>query len=327
MKDVLFSGSAPSGYLTLGNYIGAISQWKEFQNEYESIFCIVDLHAMTTPRDPVELKSKSLDFLALYVACGLDPDRSTIFIQSQNPHHTELSWILNCCTGYGDLSRMTQFKEKSSRTKQITAGLLNYPVLMAADIFLYNTALVPIGEDQIQHLELCRNIAKRFNTQYEKVFRIPDGFTPKQGARIRNLLDPSKKMDKSSPNERTYISLLDSDKQIRSKIMKAKTDSNGDFNIKDPNEGIANLVTIMSRLQGISTYDIVSSYQNKGYAALKKDLAEIVIDFLEHIRREYEYVRSDPGELDRLLKIGKKKAIDRSNEMMSKVKQACGLFP
>ena len=193
MKKVIFSGSKPTGNLTLGNYIGAISQWADLQKEYDSIFCIVDLHALTTIEDPRILRKNSLDFLALYLACGLDPNKNTVFVQSQNHHHSELSWILNCCTSYGDLTRMTQFKDKAVLSKFVSAGLLNYPVLMAADILLYQTSLVPIGEDQKQHLELCRSIARRFNNEYEPVFQIPDAFIPKQGARVRNLIDPSKK--------------------------------------------------------------------------------------------------------------------------------------
>jgi tryptophanyl-tRNA synthetase len=326
MKKVLFSGSRPSGTLTLGNYLGAISQWKRFQDEYESIFCIVDLHAMTTPEDLALLKMKSLDFLALYIACELNPEKSIIFIQSQNPYHTELAWILSCCTAYGDLTRMTQFKEKSLLQKSVTAGLLNYPVLMAADILLYKTALVPIGEDQKQHLELCRNIAQRFNSRFGEIFRIPEALIPNQGGRIRNLLDPTKKMDKSHQNARTYISLLDADDQVRSKIMKAKTDSKGDFNIDNENEGIANLVTIMSKLETTSTEEIVVRYRGKGYGKLKKDLADTIIGFLRQIRQNYREIREDTATLERLQRRGKEKAIERSRATIKEVKEACGLF-
>jgi len=325
-RPVLFSGSAPSGNLTLGDYIGAISQWKSFQADCDSVFCIVDLHAITTPKDPDMLRTKTLDFLALYVACGLDPEESTIFIQSQNPHHTELAWILNCCTRYGDLTRMTQFKEKSARTAGITAGLLNYPVLMAADILLYQAELVPIGADQKQHLELCSEIARRFNARFEPVFRIPKAFVPERGARIRNLLDPSSKMDKSHRDARTYISLLDSDDEIRSKIMKAKTDSDGEFRTDDPNQGIANLVTIMSCLQNTPAEELVARYRSLGYAKLKADLADVVIDFLAEVRQEYGEIRHDEAALQRLQRLGREKAIERSRITMTSAKEACGLI-
>ena len=326
MKRVLFSGSKPTGNLTIANYIGAISQWAELQEQYESIFCIVDLHAMTTVKDPAVLRTKSVDFFALYIACGLDPEVSTIFLQSQNPHHAELAWILNCCTAYGDLTRMTQFKDKARTSKYVSAGLLNYPVLMAADILLYRTAVVPIGEDQMQHLELSRDIARRFNNEYGPILQIPEAYIPKEGGRIRNLLDPTRKMDKSDSNEKTYIGLLDSHQEVRSKIRRAKTDSTGEFAIDNPNEGIANLVTMMSRLANEPATDIVARYRGKGYGKLKEDLADLVVDFLGRIRSEYKKLRDDMPELRRMMRIGLEKAMGRSEETLSEVRNACGLL-
>ena len=326
MKQVIFSGCKPTGNLTLANYIGAISQWVEMQDEYDSIFCIVDLHAMTTVKDPVQLRNKSLDFFALYIACGLRPERAAIFIQSQNPHHAELSWILNCCTAYGDLTRMTQFKDKADGSEFVSAGLLNYPVLMAADILLYKTSVVPIGEDQKQHLELARDIARRFNFEYGDVLTVPEPFVPKQGGRIRNLLDPTMKMDKSNENERTYIGLLDSDDEIRMKIRKARTDSTGAYPIDNPDEGITNLVTMMSRLTAKPSSEIVGRYRNKGYVKLKEDLSDVIIDFLKQIQGEFHVVRKDMAELSRLMRIGLEKATEKSADTMREVKAACGLL-
>ncbi len=326
MKKVLFSGCKPTGNLTLANYIGAISQWTKMQDEYESIFCIVDLHAMTTIKDPVLLRTKSMDFFALYIACGLRPESATIYIQSQNPHHAELSWILGCCTAYGDLTRMTQFKDKAESSDFISAGLLNYPVLMAADILLFKTSVVPIGEDQKQHLELSRHIARRFNREYGEVLTVPEPIIPRQGGRIRNLLDPTRKMDKSHENERTFIGLLDSDNEIRSKIRKARTDSTGAFLINNPDEGITNLVTMMARLTKEAPSVIVDRYHGKGYAKLKEDLSDVVIDFLRQIQQEYHSVREDAAALNRFMRIGLEKATDKSADTIKEVKALCGLY-
>lgn len=243
MKKRLFSGCSPSGNLTIGNYIGAIKQWKENQEKYDSIFCIVDMHAITVYQDPKELLERTYNFFALYIACGLDPEKSTIFIQSHNPFHAELSWILTCSSLFGKLKRMTQFKDKSKK-HNVTGGLLTYPVLMAADILLYNTDIVPVGKDQKQHLEFTRDIAIRFNKTYSSIFKIPEEYIPETGGKIMNLQDPTKKMDKSNNNPKTYISLLDSEDEIISKIMKSKTDSEGKFDISDKECGINNLLNI-----------------------------------------------------------------------------------
>jgi tryptophanyl-tRNA synthetase len=325
MRKVLFSGTRPSGSLTIGNYFGAISQWKQYENEYDCVFCIVDLHGLSVPRSPDDLRQKTLEILCLYVACGLNPQRSTIFIQSQNPHHAELTWILNGLTLYGELLRMTQFKEKSRSSKGISAGLLNYPILMAADILLYQTDLVPVGEDQMQHIELCRSIARRFGREYGEVFRTPEGRIPAQGGRIRSLGDPRRKMDKSDPNLRNIIRLLDSPEEVKSKIMKAKTDSRGDFNIADQDEGIANLVTMMALLLGTTHKAVVNDYEGRGYGALKKDLADAMIAFLEPVQRRFHAIRDDRALITGVAAEGRQRAIERSSRTMVKVREACGL--
>ena len=325
MNQVLFSGSAPSGNLTIGNYIGAIRHWKKLQDSCDSIFCIVDLHAITLPKDPEYLRQLSLDFFAMYIACGLDPEKSVIFIQSDNPDHTELCWILSCMTSFGNLSRMTQFKDKAGRNKSVPSGLFFYPVLMAADILLYDTALVPVGEDQRQHLELCRTIAAKVNSVCGEVFRIPEGFTPVSGGRIKNLLDPSRKMDKSHGNPKTYIALTDSDDQIKSKIMKAVTDSRGDFRIEDENEGITNQVTMMSVITGNSKQEIADKYTGAGYGKFKKDLSEALIEEIRPIRTGFSEIRKNEPELEKLVYIGKLAARRRSRPVLMRVKEAFGL--
>ncbi len=325
MKKVLFSGSAPTGMLTIGNYVGALRQWKTFESDYQSLFCVVDLHALTTPQDPAQLRGRSLDFLALFIACGLDPNKSIVFLQSQNHFHAELAWILTCVTAYGELTRMTQFKNKASKSRSVTAGLLNYPVLMAADILLYRTSLVPVGDDQRQHIELTRQIAQRFNSTYGEVLVVPEAYVPKTGARIKNLMDPSRKMDKSDPNPRTYISLLDPPDIVLTKVQKAKTDSLGSFPVDNESEGITNLVTIFSELSGESKESIIGRYLPKGYAALKKDLAACVSDFLSPIQSRFRQLRADADALTELLNLGRDRALERAHESMNRIRTAVGL--
>lgn len=324
MRKVLFSGSAPSGTLTIGNYIGAIRHWKRLAADYDCLFCVVDLHALTVPRDPALLRRTALDFIALYAACGLDPEACTVFLQSQNPHHTELAWILNGCTAHGDLARMTQFKDKAARAKAVTAGLLNYPILMAADILLYGTSLVPVGDDQRQHLELTRTIAQRFHAAYGDTFVLPEGFIPESGARIRSLLDPSRKMDKSDPDPRGYISLLDAPEEVARKIARAKTDSAGSFSM-DGTEGIANLLTIHCELCGETAERIVERYRSRGYAAFKKDLADLLNAVLAPIQERFRAVRGDETGMEAILKQGKTKAMEKSKAVMERVRRAVGL--
>jgi tryptophanyl-tRNA synthetase len=327
MRSVLFSGSKPTGELTIGNYLGAIKAWVGFQDAYDAVFCVVDLHALSVPQDPMELRERTLRFLCLYAACGLDPARSTVFLQSQNPFHAELAWLLNGCTQYGELTRMTQFKDALARGKPATAGLLNYPVLMAADILLYGAELVPVGADQKQHVELTREIAQRFNARYGETFILPMPFIPSSGARIRSLSDPSRKMDKSSPDPRTYLSLLDGPEAVRAKLQKAKTDSAGTFPIDDESEGIANLVTIYAELAGTAREKVADEYRGRGYGAFKRDLADLVTATLAPIQERYERLRADAAGLERLMRTGAAKAVERSRPMMRRVREAVGLQP
>ena len=285
-KPVLFSGIQPTGNLTIGNYAGAIRNWLTLQERCSCIFCLVDLHALTTRQDPAELKGRCLDFIALYLACGLDPDKSIIFAQSHNPHHTELMWILNCVSYFGKLSRMTQFKEKAGKhTKNINAGLFSYPVLMAADILLYDSDFVPVGEDQRQHVEITRDIAIRFNNLFGQTFRVPELHIPKSGAKIKNLLDPTSKMSKSHENPNTYIGLLDSGGDIRKKIKAAVSGSSGEYVADDERSGITNLMTIMYTVTGKSMEKIAAEYTGKGYAEFRMTWRKALSSFCIRFNR------------------------------------------
>jgi len=327
MKQVIFSGIQPSGIIHLGNYLGAIRQWLALANEYQSYFCIVDLHAITVRQKPEELKDNIYRLAALYLACGLDPEKSTIFIQSQVSEHAELAWILNCYTQIGELSRMTQFKDKSTKHKDnINVGLYAYPVLMAADILLYNTNYVPVGEDQKQHVELCRDIASRFNHHYGDVFILPKCLLPKTGARIMGLDDPSKKMSKSAPSEMNYISLLDSPEIITKKIKKAVTDSGSEI-IYNPEKkpAIANLLTIYSLLTGKTMKELEKKYHGAGYGKFKSELAEVIVDFLQPIQKKYQDLMADQRYLDNILQQGANKAELIANKTLNKVYKAIGI--
>jgi len=323
MKKRLFSGTAPSGCLTIGNYLGAIRNWTACQDRYDSLFSIVDMHALTVPPDPRRLRERSRDFLCLFLACGLDPQKATLFVQSDNPRHGELAWILNCLTGMGELNRMTQFKAKSEKNGA-NAGLFTYPVLMAADILLYGTSLVPAGEDQRQHLELTRRLADRFNGRYGEIFTLPDALIPDGLGRVMNLQDPTSKMDKSHPRPETYIALLDSPEAIAGKISRAKTDGRGNFDLKDRESGIGNLVRIYSALTGLGEGTVVWEYEHRGYGPFKKDLAEIIVESLRPIREAYHGRRGDEAELDRIGAEGARKAREKSEPMMNRVREAVG---
>ena len=280
-KQVIFSGIQPSGTLTLGNYIGALRNFVKLQNDYDCIYCIVDEHAITVRQNPADLRRRCLELAAIYIASGLDPQKNLIYCQSHVSAHAELAWILNCFTYMGELNRMTQFKAKSAaHADNINAGLFTYPVLMAADILLYQTNLVPVGVDQKQHLELCRDIAQRFNGVYGNVFTIPEGYIPKVGAKIMSLQEPEKKMSKSDPEE-TYIALLDDPDTIRRKIKRAVTDSDGEIRYDPENKpGVSNLLSIMSALGAGDIETIVADMQGKGYGELKNRTTECVINAL-----------------------------------------------
>ena len=327
-KPIVFSGAQPSGELTIGNYMGALRQWVQMQDDFHCIYCIVDLHAITVRQDPVALRKATLDTLALYLACGIDPEKSTIFVQSHVPEHTQLSWILNCYTYFGELSRMTQFKDKSSRyAENINAGLFSYPVLMAADILLYQTNQVPVGEDQKQHLELSRDIASRFNALYGDVFKVPEPFIPKSGARVMSLLEPGKKMSKSDENRNNVIGLLEEPKSVIKKIKRAMTDSEEPpvirYDVKEK-AGVSNLLDILSGVTGKSIPDLEQHFEGKMYGHLKGEVADAVSTMLETLQARYHEFRNDEALLEKVMRDGAAKARAQASETLKKVYQAVG---
>ncbi len=324
MKRV-FSGVQPTGNIHLGNYLGALKQFVELQEDHECIYCIVDMHAITVPQEPKALKKHILDVAALYLAVGVNPEKSIVFVQSDVSGHAELSWILTCNSYTGELSRMTQFKDKSKNKESAPAGLFTYPVLMAADILLYDTDIVPVGNDQKQHIELCRDIASRVNVKYEDTFVIPEGRFLKAGARVMALDDPTKKMSKSAENIHSRISLLDEPSKIKKSIMKATTDSEGSVRFDIENKpGISNLLNIYSALSGASIEELEKKYEGKGYGDFKKDLVEVTVDALAPIRKRYEEIRQSE-ELIRVLREGAEKADAIAQKTMKRVKKNFGL--
>lgn len=321
-KQIVLSGIRPSGVLHIGNYLGAIKQWVEMQRKYQLFAMIADLHAITTPLDPKELYEKTLETARLYLACGIDPKKSVIFIQSQVPAHLELAWILNTITPIGELERMTQFKDKKE-TAGTMAGLLNYPVLQAADVLIYKTSAVPIGEDQLQHLEFARTLARKFNNRFGEIFPIPQALIQKGTARIMALDDPAKKMSKSTDSSNNYISLLDSPEEIRHKFKTAVTDSGSDIKYNpDGKPAISNLINIFSSFSGISHSELEKKYEGRGYAEFKRDLAELTVNFLEPIQKKYHKIR--PQELKSILRSGAKKARTVANQTLVEVKRKVG---
>src|SRR5690625_784608 len=325
MMKTIFSGIQPSGTLTIGNYLGAIRQFVQLQDEHHCFFCIVDEHAITVPQDPHELKNNIRSLAALYLAAGLDPERSTLFIQSEVPAHAQLGWMLQTVSYIGELERMTQFKDKSSGKEAVSAGLLTYPPLMAADILLYQTDLVPVGDDQKQHLELTRDLAQRFNRRYLEVFKIPEISIPKVGARIMSLQDPTKKMSKSDDNQKASIFMLDTDKQIEKKIKSAVTDSEGIVKYDKENKpGISNLLNIYASCTGESIEALEKKYEGKGYGEFKQDTAEAVIATLRPIRERYEQL-IDSKELDDILDKGAESANQAALKTNRKAKKAMRL--
>lgn len=331
MKTI-FSGVQPSGNITLGNYLGAIKNWVGFQEEYRCIYAMMDQHAITVRQNPQELRKRTLDLLKIYIACGINPEKSLLFIQSQVPAHAQLAWILNCYTYMGELSRMTQFKDKSSKhADNINAGLFTYPVLMAADILLYQTDLVPVGKDQMQHIEITRDIAQRFNGVYcqegNPVFKVPEGFLPKAGAKVMSLSEPTKKMSKSDENPKAYISLLDDMNVIANKIKSAVTDSEGVIEYRPEDEtkaGINNLLTIMSAVTGQDIEKIAADYSTKGYGDFKKDVAEAVVEEIRPIRKRYDELSKDKQYLVDICKNGAERANAISQRTLSKVYKKVG---
>ena len=324
MKRV-FSGVQPTGNIHLGNYLGALKQFVELQEENECIYCIVDEHAITVPQDPKELRAHILDVASLYLAVGVDPKKSIVFVQSQVPGHAELGWILNCCSYTGELSRMTQFKAKSHGAESVGTGLLTYPVLMAADILLYDTDVVPVGNDQKQHIELTRDLAIRVNNKYGKTFVVPDGRFMKEGARIMALDDPTSKMSKSAENIHSRISLLDDEGKIKKSIMKATTDSDGLVKFDVENKpGISNLLNIYSVLSGKTVSELEKMYEGHGYGDFKKDLVEVTVEALKPIKEKYEEIRHS-DELITILKDGAERADNIAQKTLKRVRDNFGL--
>src|SRR5215207_9423377 len=306
MAKRIFSGAQPTGNLHIGNYLGALRNWVALQHEYDSIFCVVDLHAITIPQSPAGLVAKTREVARIYLAAGVDPDVSTIFIQSDVKEHAELAWVLNCVVRIGELERMTQYKDKSKKQREnVSTGLLTYPVLMAADILLYQTNLVPVGKDQKQHLELTRDLAERFNRDFGETFKVPEPFIPPVGANIKSLQDPQKKMSKSDENVSGSIFLLDDADTITKKIKRAVTDSGTDIRFDDQRPAIKNLLTIYSLLTGKSNEECEQHFEGKGYGHFKTELAETVVEFLRPFQERVN--QYDDASLDAILKPGAEK--------------------
>jgi tryptophanyl-tRNA synthetase len=324
-KKRVFSGIQPSGNLHIGNYFGAILTWVREQDEKDNIFCIVDEHAITVPQDPRKLRKQILDLAKMYLAAGIDPKKSSIFVQSSRPEHTELGWILNCFTYMGELNRMTQFKDKAgNKGETVTVGLFDYPALMAADILLYDTDEVPVGEDQKQHVELTRDLAERMNKKFGKLFTVPAYYTRKESTRIMSLQDPTKKMSKSDENENSRIEILDSPEVIRKKFAKAVTDSGNEIRYDRENKpGISNLLNILAVVTNTSIPELEKKYKGVSYGEFKKEVAEVVVTLLEPFQTRYNEI-SD-AEVIKVLKEGAEKVAPRAQATLKRVRDAVGL--
>jgi len=326
-KKVIFSGIQPSGELTLGNYLGAIKNWVKLQEEYECYFCVVDLHAITVKQEPKDLRRRTLEMLAIYLASGIDPEKNTMFIQSHVSAHSEAAWLLTCSTYMGELSRMTQFKEKSKNSESVGAGLLTYPVLMAADILLYQTNLVPVGKDQTQHLEIARDIAERFNKTYSDTFVIPEPYIGKSGAKVMDLQEPTKKMSKSGENINGFILIMDPPEVIRKKINRAVTDSLGVVKYNDEQLGVKNLMTILMAITNMSVEEIEEKYEGLGYSQFKKDVAEAIVAELEPIQIKIKEYTGKKAYLEEIYKKGSEKANYVANKTLRKMQKKIGFIP
>jgi tryptophanyl-tRNA synthetase len=326
MRARVLSGVQPSGNLHIGNYLGALANWVRIQHDYESIFCIVDLHAITVYQNPEELRGKIRELAGLFLAAGVDPKVSRIVVQSSVPAHAELAWMLTCVTPMGWLERMTQFKAKAAAQESIGDGLFQYPVLMAADILLYQAAIVPVGEDQTQHLELARDIAQRFNSLYGDTFTVPATKLPAVGARIMGLDDPTAKMSKSAAGSGHAVALLDPPERIRKTIMRATTDSNPGVDFENIGPGVANLLSIFQAFSGWADEQMRNHFAGTRYGDLKKQVAEMVISSLEPIQARYREIAADPSYLDGVLREGAKAVIPIANSTVELVKQRMGLY-
>ena len=327
-KPVVFSGIQPTGVMTLGNYLGALKNWVKLQDDYNCYYCIVDMHALTVRQDPVQFRKNILDAYALMLACGIDPDRSTAFIQSHVKTHAELAWVLNCNTPFGELSRMTQFKDKSAKhPDNVNGGLFTYPVLMAADILIYNADLVPVGQDQTQHLEIARDIAGRFNGIYGDTFTLPEGYVPAAGAKIMSLAEPTKKMSKSDTNVNSFILMTDDKDAIVRKFKRAVTDSDGVVRFdRETKPGVSNLMCIYSTFTGKSNDEIAAEFEGKGYGDFKLAVAEVTADALAPVQAEYGKILADKAYVDEVLKSGAERASRLANRTVNKVYRKVGLL-
>lgn len=328
-QKVIFSAIKPSGELTLGNYLGAIKNWGKLQEDYYCYFCVADLHAITVRQEPKDLRARSLQILAIYIASGIDPEKNTLFIQSHVPAHCEAGWLLNCFTYMGELSRMTQYKDKSQKLGEaISSGLFTYPVLMAADILIYNADLVPVGKDQKQHLELARDIAERFNNLYSPTFTVPDGYIPKEAAKIMDLQDPSKKMSKSDDdNSNGYILIMDPPEVIKKKISRAVTDTIGVVRYSEEQPGVMNLINILSAISGMSPSDIEKKYEGMGYAQFKSDVADAIIGELSPIQSKVKELLANKEYLEGIYRAGAEKAGSVAIKTLRKMQKKIGLIP
>ncbi len=324
-KKTVFSGVQPSGNLTIGNYLGAIKNFSRFSEEYKTFYCVVDLHAITVRQVPAELRKRTYETLALYMACGLDEKKNTLFVQSQVPAHAELGWILDCYTMFGELSRMTQFKDKSAKhAENINAGLFTYPALMAADILLYGTDLVPVGIDQKQHLELARDIAMRFNQIYSDTFTVPEGYIPTDTMKIMSLADPVSKMSKSDPNPNAVVYILDSKDDIMRKFKRAVTDSGSEVRYAEDKPGVSNLMTIYRAFTGKSFEEIEREFDGRGYGDFKIAVGEACADGLAPVREDFSRLIADKAQLEAVMKAGAEEASYYARKMLSKVKRKIG---
>lgn len=324
-KKRVFSGIQPTGTFTLGNYVGAVRNWPKLQDEYACIYSVVDEHAITVRQVPADLRRQTRETAALLLACGIDPQKSILFVQSHVPAHAQLSWVLSCFCPFGDLTRMHQFKEKSQKhPEDINGGLLTYPILMAADILLYQTDLVPIGIDQKQHLELARNIAQRFNGVYSPTFTMPDGYIPQVGAKVMSLQEPEKKMSKSDTNENAVVRMLDAPDAILRKFKRAVTDSEGTVRAGEDKPGVTNLMSIYSAMTGRPFDDIEREFAGKGYGVFKEAVAQSVIDTFRPIQQEYRRILDDKAYLDGILADGAARAQHLAGRMLSKVYKKVG---
>ncbi|MGH9559628.1 MAG: tryptophan--tRNA ligase [Bryobacteraceae bacterium] len=326
MRPRVFSGIQPTGSPHIGNYLGALKNWVKIQYDYDSIYCIVDLHAITIYQNPAELRAKIEELAGMLLAIGIDPKHSSLIVQSSIPAHAELAWMLTCVTPVGWLERMTQYKAKAQSQETVGDGLLQYPVLMASDILLYNAEIVPVGDDQSQHLELARDIAQRFNSLYGEVFTMPETRLPTVGARVMGLDEPDKKMSKSAPGSGHAVSLLDPPATIRKKILRATTDSNPSVDFKNLGAGVQNLLTIFQAFTGVPTDQVRAHFEGMRYGDLKKQVAEAVVAALEPIQQRYRDITADSGYVARVLEQGAERVAPIANKTVEKVKKTMGLY-